>query len=42
MIFCNGKLIFTVDAYAGVASAKCWLKGTVTGSDNAINVNWQM
>lgn len=37
-----GKLTFTVDAYAGVASFKCWLKGTVTGSDNDINVTWQM
>lgn len=31
-----GKLTFTVDAYAGVAAFKCWLKGTVTGSDNDI------
>lgn len=37
-----GKLTFTVNVYAGVASGKCWLKGTVTGSDNAINVSWQM
>lgn len=37
-----GKLTFTVDAYAGVAAFKCWLKGTVTGSDNDINVTWQM
>lgn len=38
----TGKLSFTVDAYAGVASFKCWLKGTVTGSNNDININWQM
>ncbi|ANU47806.1 hypothetical protein ADH76_18450 [Enterocloster clostridioformis] len=37
-----GKLTFTVDAYAGVAAFKCWLKGTVTGSDNDIDVTWQM
>ena len=37
-----GKLTFTVDAYGGVASFKCWLKGTVTGNDNDIDVTWQM
>lgn len=37
-----GKLKFTVDAYAGIASFKCWLKGTVTGKDNDIKVTWQM
>jgi len=37
-----GKLSFTVDAYAGVASFKCWLKGTVTGSDNDIDISYQM
>lgn len=37
-----GKLTFTVDAYAGVAGFKCWLKGAVTGSNDEINVTWQM
>lgn len=38
----TGKLTFNVDAYAGILGAKCWLKGTVTGSNNDVNVSWQM
>lgn len=37
-----GKLSFKVTAYAGIMSAKCWLKGTVTGSGNDITVSYQM
>ncbi len=37
-----GKLSFKVTAYGGVMSAKCWLKGTVTGSGNNITVSYQM
>lgn len=37
-----GKLSFKVTAYPGVMAASCWLKGTVTGSGNNINVTWQM
>ena len=37
-----GKLTFRLDAYLGIMSATCWLKGTVTGSDNDITVSWEM
>lgn len=37
-----GKLTFEVNAYGGIMSAKCWLKGTVTGSGNEISVTYQM
>lgn len=37
-----GKLSFTVNAYGGIMAAKCWLKGTVTGSGNNVNATWQM
>jgi len=37
-----GKLSFKVEAYAGIMASSCWLKGTVTGSGNNINVTWQM
>lgn len=37
-----GKLSFKVEAYAGILAASCWLKGTVTGRGNNINVTWQM
>jgi len=37
-----GKLSFKVNAYAGIMAAKCWLKGTVTGSGNEITVTYQM
>lgn len=36
-----GKLSFQV-SYAGLISDKCWLQGTVTGSDDAIDVDWDM
>ncbi|MEF9959681.1 MAG: hypothetical protein RR090_09170 [Niameybacter sp.] len=29
-------------ATIGIASGKCWLKGTTTGSDNDITVTYQM
>ncbi len=37
-----GKLSFNVEAYAGVLEATCWLKGTVTGSENKVDVTWSM
>lgn len=37
-----GKLTFTGEVYGGVAAGKCWLKGTVTGSNNDIDVDWRM
>lgn len=37
-----GKLSFKVEAYAGIMAATCWLKGTVTGSNNDINISYQM
>ena len=37
-----GKLSFKVEAYAGIMAGSCWLKGTVTGSNNDITVTWQM
>lgn len=37
-----GKLSFSVSYAGGLFSDKCWLKGTVTGSDDAIDVDWQM
>ncbi len=37
-----GKLDFDVTGYGGVFQGSCWLKGTVTGSDNDINVSYQM
>lgn len=37
-----GKLSFKATSLAGIVSAKCWLKGTVTGSDDKIDVTWQM
>lgn len=37
-----GKLTFKVKSIAGIMAGKCWLKGTVTGSDDKIDVTWQM
>ncbi|WP_099469022.1 DUF5626 family protein [Konateibacter massiliensis] len=37
-----GKLEFDVTGYGGIFTGTCWLKGTVTGSDNDINVSYQM
>lgn len=37
-----GKLTFNVESVAGVLAKKCWLKGTVTGEGNLINVDWNM
>lgn len=37
-----GKLTFTRKAILGITSATCWLKGTVTGVDDQIDVTWQM
>lgn len=37
-----GKLTFKVKSIAGIITGKCWLKGTVTGNDNKIDVTWQM
>lgn len=37
-----GKLTFTYKSLGGVSSSTCWLRGTVTGSDDAIDVDWEM
>lgn len=37
-----GKLSFKAEAYSGIMAGSCWLKGTVTGSGNTVNVTWQM
>lgn len=37
-----GKLTFTYKLPAGLAASTCWLKGTVTGEDDQIEVTWQM
>lgn len=37
-----GKLTFKSKSIAGVVTKTCWLKGTVTGSDNEIIVDWDM
>lgn len=37
-----GKLSFKMEAYAGIMASICWIKGTVTGSDNEITVSYQM
>lgn len=37
-----GKLTFTYKAVAGLAAYTCWLKGTVTGENDEIDVTWQM
>ena len=37
-----GKLSFRAVSYLGIISAKCWLKGTVTGSNNDISLSWKM
>lgn len=37
-----GKLTFNYKSLAGIVSGTCWLKGTVTGEDDQIEVTWQM
>lgn len=37
-----GKLTFTHKALGGLSASTCWLKGTVTGEDDQIEVSWQM
>lgn len=37
-----GILTFKVTGLAGLVSGTCWLKGTVTGVDDQIEVTWQM
>lgn len=37
-----GKLSFKVTSVGGIMSGKCWLKGTITGSENKIDVTWRM
>lgn len=37
-----GKLSFKVTSLGSIMSGKCWLKGTVTGSENKIDVTWRM
>lgn len=37
-----GKLTFTYKSIGGLAASTCWLKGTVTGENDEIDVTWQM
>ncbi len=37
-----GKLSFKMIGLNGIFAGTCWLKGTVTGSDDEIDVSWQM
>lgn len=37
-----GKLTYTYKLPAGLAAYTCWLKGTVTGENDEIDVTWQM
>lgn len=37
-----GKLSFKVTSLGSIMSGKCWLKGTVTGSEDKIDVSWRM
>lgn len=37
-----GKLSFQFTSIGSIISKSCWLKGTVTGSDNEITVDWDM
>lgn len=37
-----GKLSFKVTSLGSIMSGKCWLKGTVTGSEDKIDVTWRM
>ena len=37
-----GKLTFKHVAILGLSSSTCWLKGTVTGENDEIVVDWQM
>lgn len=37
-----GKLSFSVTGIIGLTTTSCWLKGTVTGEDDQIEVTWQM
>lgn len=37
-----GKLTFDYTSLGSILSSSCWLKGTVTGSDDEITVDWQM
>lgn len=37
-----GKLTFKAESYGGIITGTCWLKGTVTGSNNNIDVTYSM
>jgi hypothetical protein len=37
-----GRLSFDATAIQGLAKTSCWLKGTVTGSNNDVKVSYQM
>lgn len=37
-----GKLSFKTSAVGGLISGDCWLKGTVTGENDEIDVTWSM
>ncbi len=37
-----GKLTFDLKSFTGAISGTCWLKGTVTGSNNEYTVDWKM
>lgn len=37
-----GKLTYTMKSVAGIFTTSCWLKGTVTGENDEIDVTWSM
>ena len=37
-----GRLSFKMTSIGNLMTKKCWLQGTVTGSDDAIDVDWDM
>ena len=37
-----GKLTFTYKSIGGITASTCWLKGTVTGTNDEIDVTWKM
>ena len=38
----SAKLTFTSNAYNGIASHTCWLKGTPRGTNNEVDVTYSM
>lgn len=37
-----GKLSFSTSSLGGLIKGNCWLKGTVTGTNNEVEVTWKM